>query len=864
VKHLNFKLASIFILSIVIIAYEIAVMRTFAVGSWSTFGSMVISIALLGFGLAGTILTFIRAYVKKHAESWLGYTALLMPVTMAAAHVIAQFIPFSPKYIAIDITQWFWIGSFFIVYAMPFFCFALYLGAAFVALEDQIHKLYFWNMFGSGLGGFFILGCMYIFPPDLLNLPAVLLAGLSAALCFLFLNPETKKYNIKPRHLAFSGISLAAGICLLVFFGEIRIEEEKPIKTAFKLHEWTLEYSSFSPLGEMKVLKSSYFHSAPGLSEAFSGKENKMPVNAFKGLFIDGNGPINIMRKLIPGESRFIDYLPMSAPYVILQKPEVLLIHLGGGINVFTALYHKAEHVQVVEPNTDILHLMLDVPIVSNFNQHLLDNPCISYAVGEPRTFCLANQGKFDLVEISLVDSVGLNDDGGYPVVENYTYTTESINDYMRALKPGGIISITVWNKLHPPRNVLRLLTTVFTALQSEGIAQPGNRMIMFHDIYKTATILIKNGSDFTAGEMEKIKNFTNTLSFDLCYYPSIPLRKKNFDELLKMTADFYKKSDEIQNRTNQALSEDEDNLIALLNITQAAENKKEEDLLPGDLYHFALQWLVRGRAQELYAKYIFDIRPATDDRPYYTAYLKPETIGIFLGNMSTIAEEWGYILLLGTLLQALIFGLVIILIPLFGRWKELFKKRKGTAGVIVYYACLGLGYMSVEIFLIQKLAFFLADAIFSITIVISAMLVISGLGSLFSERISLNGKKRIHFAVLFTGLSLLFYIFGLSPLLNLCLGFPFLFKIFLAVVVIAPAAFFMGMPFPGGLSALSRNRTGLLPWAWGMNGALSVSGAMIARILSVSVGFTPVVAAAIVLYIVAGITFPANEVSDT
>ncbi len=139
-------------------------------------------------------------------------------------------------------------------------------------------------------------------------------------------------------------------------------------------------------------------------------------------------------------------------------------------------------------------------------------------------------------------------------------------------------------------------------------------------------------------------------------------------------------------------------------------------------------------------------------------------------------------------------------------------------------------------------------------------MLIISGLGSLFSKHISNNRSKRIYIAVCGIGLSLIFYIFALTPLLNLFLGLPFIVKMVLAVIFIAPSAFFLGMPFPTGLSALSENRKGLLPWAWGMNGALSVTGAMLARILSVSFGFTLVIGGALMVYIIAALVYRSNE----
>ena len=139
-------------------------------------------------------------------------------------------------------------------------------------------------------------------------------------------------------------------------------------------------------------------------------------------------------------------------------------------------------------------------------------------------------------------------------------------------------------------------------------------------------------------------------------------------------------------------------------------------------------------------------------------------------------------------------------------------------------------------------------------------MLVISGLGSLYSSGFNENRRKIVRIAAAGITGSVLFYLFGLSPLLRLMLGMPLIVKMFSAVVFVAPAAFFLGMPFPTGLSALSENREGLLPWAWGMNGALSVTGAVAARLLSVSFGFTVVLLCVIALYCSAMLFFPTNE----
>ena len=154
----RYRLAALFLLSVVIIAYELAVMRVFAVGSWSTFGSLVISIALLGNGLAGTLLTFVERRIRARGESWLRGTSILLGPAMVLAHVLAQQIPFNPVLFATDASQLWWIGAYYLVYSIPFFVGALFTGVVFVLLSEHVHRLYFWNMAGSGIGDSWCLG----------------------------------------------------------------------------------------------------------------------------------------------------------------------------------------------------------------------------------------------------------------------------------------------------------------------------------------------------------------------------------------------------------------------------------------------------------------------------------------------------------------------------------------------------------------------------------------------------------------------------------------------------------------------------------------------------------------------------------
>jgi hypothetical protein len=863
-KQSQFRLIAVFFLSVASIAFEISVMRTFSVGSWSNFGSMVISIALLGYGLAGTLITFLQEKIRKKPNTWLSVSAVLLMPSMALSHVFAQLIPFNPVMIVSDPSQFLWIGAYYIVYSIPFFIGAIFIGVAFICLSSRIRQLYFWNMVGSGIGGFVILGCMYVIPPDYLVIPILVISLIASILCFIRYDSTDKKISIDPKALIIPLCLFVISAGAVVFFGKISVSEYKMISYARKFPDAKLDTHSYSPTGEIHVYSSSYFHAAPGLSDNAVFYVEKMPNKAFKGLYVDGGGPIEIQRKLTREEEKYLDFLPMAAPYLLTRNPKVMLVKLGGGTSIFTALYNDAQSVTAVEPDPAIVNLIGDVPSITKFNDNLLRNKKVRVVAGEPRAFCATTPEKFDILEISLIDSVGLSQTGGYPVNENYTYTVEALRDYMRCLNDNGILSITLWNRLTPPRNVPKLLTTVVKSLEVQNMTNPGDQIFVFDLLLSTATVLVKK-TPFTADETTKLIAFCKRMSFEPCYYPGMPTRAKDFDKILAAYTDQYKRrpdrSPEARDKTVSVTTTG--GTGARSAGPEISKTEETPELLPSDLYHFFVKWLLAKRADELYSKYVFDVRPATDDRPYYTAYMKPHTIPMFMSQLGEVSEEWGYLILLGTLGQSILFGILIIIIPLSARWRDLFKGRRGTFGVIVYYACLGLAYMLVEIFLIQKLVFFLEDPIFSTSIVITCLLVISGLGSVFSNRFAVKPAFGVKLAAAGICLSLIFYMFGLSPCLNVLLGLPFLAKVLISIVLIAPSAFFMGMPFPTGLSTLSASRERLIPWAWGMNGALSVTGSVIAKLISISTGFFWVLLLAGVLYVIAALIFRANERRD-
>ncbi len=830
------RLAALFLVSVCVLAFEIEVMRVFSVASWSNFGSMVISIALLGFGLAGTMLTLAGARVRSNPDYWLTSSAFAVGPSMALAHIVSQMVPFNPVLIATDSSQLWWIAAYYALYGIPFFVSGLFIGAIFTALSGRIHQLYFWNMVGSGFGGLLILGFMFMFPPDFLIYPVIGISALPALLCCVRWSGEQARFRIRvPEAMLALGL-VAISLFMVGRYGSLGVSDFKPESYARKYPDSRLLYHAFSPLGETRVFSSSYFHFAPGLSDNAGVSLRKMPQDAFLGMFVDGNGPVGIMRKLDSQEEDYIDFLPMSAPYHLLTRPSVLILRLGGGAGIHTALHNGARAVTVVEPNPDLVHMLRDVPFFRDYTGNMLGDSRVSLKTEEVRSFTGSTSQRFDLVEIGLIDSIGLSQAGGISIEENYIYTAEALKSYLRCLAPGGILSVTVWDRLSPPRNVPKLLSTVVQALREQGTAHPEERIFAFNLLLSTATVLVKNG-EFDEPEIRQLREYCRRMSFDADYFPGIPDGTRDFPRTLAAYRALYQ----------QQPQADED-------------ASADPPLLPSELYRSGLQWILAGRQDDFYSGYVFDVRPATDDRPYYSGYLKLESVPQFLSKAGEIPEEWGYLLLLGTFIQSILFGLLIVLLPVIARWQELFKRRRSTLGVIVYFGCLGIGYMLSEIFLIQKLVFFLADPVYTNSIVITILLISSACGSIIADRLGRRRQAAVTIAAAGIVGCVIFYLFGLSPVLEATLGFALPLKALLAALLIAPFGICLGIPFPTGLAALAEKRRGVLPWAWGLNGALSVTGATLTRVVSTSLGFRSVLLAVVVLYVLAGVLFRANE----
>ncbi len=269
----------------------------------------------------------------------------------------------------------------------------------------------------------------------------------------------------------------------------------------------------------------------------------------------------------------------------------------------------------------------------------------------------------------------------------------------------------------------------------------------------------------------------------------------------------------------------------------------------PEPMYYNIVNGMLHSDDREkFYAGLLYDITPTTDERPFFFHFFK---WGRLLETYESLGRKWqplvegGYLVPIA-LVQALGLSIALILLPLRrlggleveGRWK-----------ILMYFFCLGLGYMFIEVASIQKFILLLGHPTYSISAIIFSLLLASGLGSYLSGRI--EPRSRGHKLVLLS-VGLLAPIYCLaSPFVQSLLGLPISFRLIGSFVVMAPLGILMGIPFPVGIRMLTEPKKALVPWAWAANGCASVLGSMLPTILALSFGFSRVFLVAGIIYLV-------------
>ncbi len=806
--------------SAAVIAYELFVMRVFANGNWAHFGSLVIGMAMFGFGVFSVLLCLLKERFQRHLETWTGLAAVATGPAMLAANAVAQSLPFNPMFLISDPAQKWYLASYFGLYFFPFLAGAMFIGLIFLREQEEFGKIYFANMAGSGLGGLLLFGAMFLVEPaTLFVVPLALWAIATLA--------WTSRGAGGP-----GPVTAVLAILLAAAIGgglpQLTVSPYKGVSYARQFPDARLVYQRSSPFGHMEVFASSYFHFAPGLSDTAGQFLKKLPDRAFLGMYLDGDGPIGIMKDLPDDEAEYIRFLPMSMPYLLATGPEVFVMQFGGGISANVALKMGAKSVTVAESHPLIREAVCHDPEISRFTGRILDRENVHLIPFEGRIFLTASAATFDLVDLSLADSTGLSMPGGSSVQENHLYTVETFRAGLRALRPGGLFAMTVWNKEDPPKSTLRLLTTFLEALRGERGPEVASSVFVCHTYLSTLTLVAKPDG-FTADEVRTLRRYCKRASFEIVYQPGQAPPAGDLGIVLGAYRNLF-----FDPAANEALDE-------------------SVDMTAGALYRLAVADLVARGSAALRNGYVFTTDPLTADRPYLAGFVRARDLPRFHDKLEQISDEWGYLLLWATFGISGLLGLGLLAVPVFFGWRAVFARHQGKLGTVVYFTCLGLGYMFVELGLITKAILFLGNPTVSVSVLITGMLVFSGMGSYVSGRF-LDRAGRVLTVVgpaiwLMTGLAAL----GMDRLFVGLAGWPYGARLVATLALLFPLSFCMGFPFALGMGTLARQRKDhFFIWAWGINGSFSTTGSVAVPLLAVNLGVSSVLLLAGALYLIA------------
>ena len=814
-----------------IIAYEITLVRLFSIAQWHHFAHMIISLALLGFGASGTAISLTQRWlmgnrwksdeVDRRFHNAYTICGSLYSISVVGCFVLHQYVPFNPLMLVWQPSQALSLFVLYLILSFPFFFGAACIGLALLRFAGNVNRLYFFDLFGSGIGALGIIVTMYLIPPAQ-NLTLISTVGFCAV---LIANWESWKTPQWRRIVPITGLA-AAFIGYLLFNPiSIKISPYKGLSSTLNFPDAQILNERHSPFGVLHVVRSELIRAVPGLS-----LNTQYPVQPQLGVFTDADGMTAITD--FRGDLSKLGYLgdaTSAVAYHLIEAPHVLVLGAGGGGDVLNALYHGAVSVDAVELNPQVLELVAKEHKDFAGNIYAPDSPYpVQVHVAEARGFVRGTTKRYDLIQIALLDSVSASAAGTHALSESYLYTVEAFIDLYQHLTPGGIISITRWLKT-PPRDMIRLFATAVEALEQSDDVFPAQQLAMIRG-WRTGTLLIKKGI-FDTTDRGTIQNFCRERSFDLAYYPQMP---------------------EVEaNRYNQ---------------------------LTEPIYFRAAQAILSNDQQQFYEGYPFNIRPTTDNRPYFFQFLRFNSLIHMVRTVGRSAIpfiEWGYLLLIATLIQAGLAGLVLILIPLFflkreapsstaqnSRSSTSFQafetsfRGAGTWRVFIYFLSLGVGFMFIEMSFIQKFLLLLANPTYAVAVVLCAFLLFAGLGSLFSLKLKTVVKLKqppIVVAIGILSVLALVYLQLLPPIFHRFLASSDTLKITVSIGLIAPLAFFMGMPFPLGIAWLQRHHPHLIAWAWGINGFASVVSAILATCLAIAFGFNLVILLAVGIYLIGG-----------
>jgi spermidine synthase len=771
----------------------------------NNYAFLVISLTMLGFACSGVILSRSMArWLDRLDEMTVAWTALFVLTTIGVTLVFYHAGIGSQR--IYDRGQF--LGMLFktlpyaLLFAVPFVFSGLLLGLLLSNPRLPTRKIYCWDLVGSACGAFAVLPAISFWGVEtsLLGVCALLLI-ITLALA----RPARK--NI---HWLTAAAIILVGLCFAFEHRlfSFRYPQGTPLSaTEYPNSGMVLEDVRWDPVARIEVARipppspaTMWYPSLIGGNPSFLARFKRcITQNNYAFTYaVDYDGK----RESLEGIQETIyssAYIAKSTP-----NPKVAVIGVGGGFDILTALYFQASEITGIEVNRATLHI-LQKDYAEYFRAWVSD-PRVKLVYDDGRHFLKGTDKKFDVIQLSGVDSYSGTPGAANVFSESYLYTTEAFELYLSRLSPNGILNVMRLEH-YPPREMLRILTTAVTALQNTGVDQPAAHIAMLSQNDGAFMALLVKKTPFTKEEETRLARWTATTRF-----------------IVPVTAPY---------------------------LTSNIKN----------WYQIFLEQTTDADREAFYEASPYNIRPATDDAPFFFNFSRWSHLPFFLKF-----SRWAHwpmmrdtvpVMEITLIVMFCLVGAVVLLcvgLPL------RYLTRAGAAvpprrhGFI--FAGTGLGYLAVEIALLQKFGLFLGHPNYALSVVLAGLLFATGIGALCSGTLvrRLGGPRFISYAFALLVMAECVFVF---PGLNQWPMDNFSLRVLVVLALVTPLGVLMGTYVPTAVEQLKVTAPSFVPWAWGINGVFSVLAPILSVAFSMTWGITALLLGAVPIYLLVGWLYP-------
>ncbi len=775
--------AGIFAAALGVLLLEVALTRIFSFTIWYHFAYLTISVALLGFGAAGSILAAFPNLLTDPSKL-LRRSCLVAALGVGLVLAVVSFIPLDPLSVLKERRQLLNLVIYYVVVTVPFFASGLAIAGVIAKSPERVSRLYFWDLLGAGCACLLVVPLIWrLGTPVTVSLSAIAFAV--AAVCF-----ATNRGATAAAAIVVALVTVAIGWRVDFTPGKnkfISIHMATGASPIF--HRWT-------PINRVDAVAwdESKQNAQTGYRGWGASKKYDGPGQHFRMIGYDGDSCASMYRwSGDPKELEWFQHHVFKAPYVLKEKPSVLIIGVGGGTDILNAVSNQAKSVVGVELNP--ITVELGKQPYAEYNGGLFNRPEVTMVAAEGRHYLRSHRDTYDLIEINSVDTLSALSSGAYVLSESYLYTADAVSDYLAHLNPGGVFAMAMGDFNVPQqlaRHTLRLISNTRRALLQRGVQHPEAHVVIVasNEGLAMAHTMVKN-EPFTAEEMQKLDAFVQAQDF---VYWTRPDRRI-------------------------------DHGAALLLWGSDAEREQYYD------------------AQDL------NLRATTDESPFFFNFYKWRSLLRRSGELDSARTfATGQIVLVIMLVQSTLFASILILTPLL-RLRDGLSNVARRSGYVMYFVALGLGFILLEISFIQRFVLYLGYPTYALSVVLFSLLTFTGLGSFFSERIAPPYERvlpKLLGALIVVAIA---YLVGLQLVFNATLGASLAVRIVIAVLLLAPLGIVLGMFFPLGVKLAAQANPTLVPWAWGINGCATVVGTILAVIVAISWDFRGVTLLSLAIY---------------